>query len=76
MYFSGNLILQLYNLTIKTNLKKFLYKNDEYYAADIIDYLIDTQINLEEEEVMFNNAYTDFNILRIMVGMGGLSYTN
>jgi hypothetical protein len=67
----------IYNQTIKTNLEKFLYENEENYFVDIIDYLVDIYINLDKEEKIFGNMYnTNYNILRMMSGMGGLAYSS
>ena len=67
----------VYNQIIKTNLEKFLYECEECYFTDIIDYLEQFLINLDHEQKMFNNIYcTNYNILRIMSGMSGLSYSN
>jgi hypothetical protein len=66
----------IYNRTIKTNLEKFLYENEESYQTDIIDYLEQISINLDHEEKMFGNIYsTNYNILQIMSGMGGLAFS-
>jgi hypothetical protein len=66
-----------YNHIIKTNLKNSLYENEEYYASDIIDFLEELKINLDNEEKKFGNIYgTNYNILRIMTGLGGLGYAN
>jgi hypothetical protein len=67
----------IYNQTIKDNLEKFLYENEECYFTDIIDYLEQYKINLDHEEKIFGNMYaTNYNILRIMSGMGGIAYSN
>lgn len=67
----------VYNNTIKTNLKKNLYANEEYYVVDIIDWITQEQIDIDMEEKQFGNIYgTNYNILRMMSGMSGLSYSN
>ena len=67
----------IYNQVIKTNLEKFLYENEENYFVDIIDYLVEFFINLDQEEKIYGNLYsTNYNVLRIMSGMGGIGYSN
>lgn len=67
----------LYNQIIKTNLAKHLYENDESYSVDIVDWIVRETIDIKKEEQMFGNIYgTNYNILRMMSGLGGLSYSN
>ena len=67
----------VYNDVIKENLKKFLYENEESYSVDLIDYLEKIGINIDQEEKMFGSIYgTNYNILRIMSGLGGIAYSN
>lgn len=66
-----------YNDIIKTNLKKHLYENEEYYSVDIIDYIFTEKKDINQEEKVYNDLYgTNYNILRIMSGMGGLSFSD
>lgn len=66
-----------YNDIIKQNLKKNLYTNEESYSVDIVDYIWIEKINLQKEEQMFGNMYgTNYNDLRITLGMSGLVYSN
>ena len=67
----------IYNQIIRKNLEKCLYENEENYFVDIIDYLTKIEINLHQEEKMFGNMFaTNYNILRMMSGMGGFGFTN
>jgi hypothetical protein len=75
-----------YNFIIKTNLIKNLYENEESYSVDIVDWIWNEAINIDLEEQKFGNMYgTDYNavkimggmsLLRIMSGMGGLSFSS
>ena len=67
----------LYDNTIKINLEKNSYENEENYSIDIIDYLEEIKININNEEKMFGQIYEiNYNILKIMSGMGGIAFSN
>ena len=66
-----------YNNIIRTNLEKNLYLNEESYSVDIVDWIYTELINIDLEEKKFGHIYgTNYNILRIMSGMGGLAFSN
>ena len=66
-----------YNSIIKTNLAAHLYENEETYSVDIIDWIVREFIDINQQEHMYKNIYgTNYNILRIMGGMGGICYSN
>ena len=62
-----------YNRIIKKNLAAHLYENEESYSVDIIDWIVQEVIDINQQ--MYGNIYeTNYNILRILSGLGGLSY--
>ena len=66
-----------YNSIIKKNLAKHLYENEETYFVDIIDWIVQEFIDIDQQEQMYGDIYgTNYNILRIMAGMGGIAYSN
>lgn len=76
-YFELKYTKCLYNYIIKNNLKKYLYENEENYFVDIIDNVVEFTVNLDQEKKIFGKIYNiDYNILRIMGGIGGIAYAN
>lgn len=66
-----------YNRIIKQNLAKHLYENEETYSVDIIDWIVQEVIDINQQEKMYEDIYTaNYNVLRIMAGMGGIGYAN
>ena len=66
-----------YNNIIKTNLANHLYENEETYSVDIIDWIVREAIDLDQQEKMYGNIYgINYEVLRIMSGMGGIGFTN
>lgn len=67
----------LYDNIIRLNLEKNLYRDEEYYLVDIIDYLEEIKIDINNEQKMYGNIYnTNYDVLRIMSGMGGIAFSN
>lgn len=66
-----------FNSVIITNLTKYLYENEETYSVDIINLIVKEVININQQQQKYGNIFrTNYNILRIMSGLGGLNYYN
>jgi hypothetical protein len=54
-----------------------LYENEETYSVDIVDWIVQEVIDIKQQEQMYGNIFeTNYDILRIMEGMPGLTYSN
>jgi len=66
-----------YSSIIKTNLTTHLYKNEETYSVDIIDWIVQEVIDINQQQQMYGNIYgTNYDVLRIMSGIGGMCFSN
>lgn len=66
-----------YNSIIKANLATHLYENEESYSVDIVDWIVQETIDINQQQQMYGNIYgTNYNILRILSGFGGIAYSN
>lgn len=66
-----------YNCIIQANLATYLYENEESYSVDIIDWIVQEIIDINQQEQMYGNIFgTNYNILRILSEMGGIGYSN
>jgi hypothetical protein len=59
-----------YNSIIKANLATHLYENEETYFVDIVDWIVQEVIDINQQQQMYGN------ILRIISGLGGICYSN
>lgn len=66
-----------YNSIINANLATHLYENEESYSVDIIDWIVQETIDINQQEQMYGNIFgTNYNILRILSERGGIGYSN